>query len=111
MEVWQTDVGNAYLEAYTTEKVYVIAGGEFGDKEGHVFIEVWMRACNPDGTVILDADLPGEDPAFTCEGVSLPIYDGYYEYIAVYCDDLTIASMNPKAITEELEKKHNFKLK
>ena len=38
MEVWQTDVGNAYLEAYTTEKVYVIAGGEFGDKEGHVFI-------------------------------------------------------------------------
>jgi hypothetical protein len=73
--------------------------------------EVWMRACNPDGTVIPVADLLGEDPAFTCEGVSLPIYNGYYEYIAVYCDDLTIASMNPKAITEELEKKHNFKLK
>jgi len=31
LEVWSTDIGNAYLEAYTNEKVYVIAGDEFGD--------------------------------------------------------------------------------
>ena len=43
--------------------------------------EVWMRACNPDGTVIPVADLLGEDPAFTCEGVSLHIYDGYYQCV------------------------------
>ena len=34
------DVGNAYLEAYTTEKVYFIAGPAFGDKEGHTIIIV-----------------------------------------------------------------------
>ena len=33
-----TDIGNAYLEAYTSEKVYVIAGPEFGDLEGHIFV-------------------------------------------------------------------------
>ena len=38
LKVWQTDVGNAYLEAYTNEKVYVIAGTEFGELEGHIFI-------------------------------------------------------------------------
>ena len=38
LKIWQTDVGNAYLEAKTDEKVYVIAGPEFGEKEGHVFI-------------------------------------------------------------------------
>ena len=38
LQVWQTDVGNAYLEAYTKEKVYVIAGPEFAEIEGHVII-------------------------------------------------------------------------
>jgi len=40
------------------------------------------------------------------------VKDGsYYEYIAVYCDDLTIASRDPKAITDILQKKYLFKLK
>ena len=39
-ETWQTDIGNAaYLEAKTEdEKVYVTAGPEFGEKEGHIFV-------------------------------------------------------------------------
>ena len=32
------DIGNAYLEAYTKEKVYFIAGKEFGPLEGHILI-------------------------------------------------------------------------
>ena len=35
LEIWCTDIGNAYLEAYTKEKVCIIAGPEFGDLEGH----------------------------------------------------------------------------
>ena len=38
LKIWQTDVGNTYLEAKTDEKVFVIASPEFGEKEGHVFI-------------------------------------------------------------------------
>ena len=32
------DVGNAYLEAYTKEKVYFIACPEFGELAGHIMI-------------------------------------------------------------------------
>jgi len=39
-EAWSTDIGNAYLEAYTEEKVYVIAGDEFADQAGHSLIVV-----------------------------------------------------------------------
>jgi hypothetical protein len=28
-EVWAIDIGNAYLETFTKEKVYIIAGLEF----------------------------------------------------------------------------------
>ena len=38
LKVWSTDIGNAYLETYTQEKVYIIAGPKFGDREGHVLI-------------------------------------------------------------------------
>jgi Reverse transcriptase (RNA-dependent DNA polymerase) len=37
-ELWGSDVGNAYLEALTKEKVYIIAGPEFGDLEGHTLL-------------------------------------------------------------------------
>ena len=38
MEAYATDIGNAYLEATTKEKVCIKAGPEFGDKEGHLLV-------------------------------------------------------------------------
>jgi Reverse transcriptase (RNA-dependent DNA polymerase) len=38
LQLWATDKGNAYIEAYTTEKVYIIAGPEFGEREGHILV-------------------------------------------------------------------------
>ena len=35
LHLWQGDIGNAYLESYTQEKVYFIAGPEFGPLQGH----------------------------------------------------------------------------
>ena len=37
LEIWGTDVGNAYLESKTHEKVVFIAGDEFGPLAGHLF--------------------------------------------------------------------------
>ena len=34
LKIFFTDIGNAYLEATTKEKVYIIAGSEFGELEG-----------------------------------------------------------------------------
>ena len=31
-DIWATDIGNAYLEAKTFEKIYITAGQEFGEK-------------------------------------------------------------------------------
>ena len=38
LESWATDIGNAYLESFTKEKVYIIAGPEFGEREGCTLI-------------------------------------------------------------------------
>ena len=38
LKLWGADIGNAYLEAHTSEKVYIIAGPEFREKEGHTLI-------------------------------------------------------------------------
>ena len=38
MKTWDTDILNACFEAKTLEKVYIIAGAEFGDREVHILI-------------------------------------------------------------------------
>ena len=38
MELWATNIGNAYLEAYTAEKLFIVAGPEFGELKGHMLI-------------------------------------------------------------------------
>ena len=38
LEVWGADIGNAYLEAKTKEKLYVVAGSEFDELEGHILV-------------------------------------------------------------------------
>ena len=40
LSLWSTDIGSAYREAKTKEKVYIIAGPEFGELEGHLLIIV-----------------------------------------------------------------------
>ncbi len=36
LSLWGTDIGSAYLESYTSEKVCVVAGPEFGKLAGHL---------------------------------------------------------------------------
>jgi hypothetical protein len=38
MTPWATDIGNAYLEAKTSEKVCIKAGPEFGELQGNLLI-------------------------------------------------------------------------
>jgi hypothetical protein len=38
LELWTTDIGNAYLEAFTSEMVFIISGPEFGELEGHILV-------------------------------------------------------------------------
>jgi hypothetical protein len=38
LDTWATDIGNAYLEALTLEYVFIVAGPEFGEREGHTLV-------------------------------------------------------------------------
>jgi hypothetical protein len=38
LDLWATDIGNAYLEAKTSELLFIVASPEFGDLEGHVLV-------------------------------------------------------------------------
>ena len=113
LEIWGADVGNAYLEAYTDEKLCIIAGPEFKDLQGHLLIMVKALYGTRSGGArwhdrlfdILqelkfkpskaDPDVwMRPEPGGTC-----------YEYIAVYVDDLAIAAKDPQAFCNELKEK------
>ena len=117
LKIWQTDVGNAYLEAETKEKVYVIAGPEFGAQEGHVFVIVKaLYGLKSSGLRWHErfADVLRHMKFFPCPAepdIWMRDAGEHYEYIAVYCDDLTIASKDPESITNTLKDVHKFKLK
>ena len=38
LELWGADIGNAYLEAKTKEKLYIVAGPEFEELEHHILV-------------------------------------------------------------------------
>ena len=38
MKVWRADIGNAYLEATIKEKIYIVAGTEFEELQGHILV-------------------------------------------------------------------------
>jgi hypothetical protein len=38
LDLWATDIGNAYLEARTSELLFIVASPEFGDLEGHMLV-------------------------------------------------------------------------
>jgi hypothetical protein len=38
LDLWATGIGNAYLEAKTSELLFIVASPEFKDLEGHVLV-------------------------------------------------------------------------
>ena len=117
LETWCTDIGNAYLEANTKEKVYIKAGPEFGKLKGHTLIIVKaLYGLRTSGLRWHErlAECLTTMKFFPCKmepDIWMRDMDTHYEYIAVYVDDLLIVSKNPKEITDILVNKYKFKLK
>ena len=38
LQLWGADLGNAYLQALTKEKLYIVGGPEFEELQGHVLV-------------------------------------------------------------------------
>jgi Reverse transcriptase (RNA-dependent DNA polymerase) len=117
LKLWATDIGNVYLEAYTSEKVCFIAGGEFGEFAGHLIIIIKaLYGLKSSGLHWHDclATVLWEMEFFPCKAnpdVWMREQNKHYEYIGVYVDDLKVTSEDPKSILDQLSNNHNFKLK
>ena len=118
MEAYATDIGNAYLEATTQEKVCIKAGSEFGELEGHLLIIYkalyGLRSSRKEFGDLLALCL--KELGFQQSRAEPEIFmrenNGLYEYVATYVDDLCLVMEDPKAFLEVLQSKpYNFKLK
>ena len=117
LTVWGTDIGNAYLEAFTKERVCIIAGPEFGELEGHLLLinkalyglrSSGLRWHERFADTLRDM---GFTPSLAEDDIWMRHNGDVYEYIAIYVDDLCIAAKDPKAITDLLAEKYKYKLK
>ena len=119
LDLWGADIGNAYLEAFTDEKLYIVAGPEFQELEG--FILIFLKAlyglkssgkrwAEVTHGILRDMKLlPSKaDP---CIWLRKAPNLRCYEYIAVYVDDLCIAAESPSAIIQIFKSKYHLKVK
>ena len=117
LTLWVADVGNAYLESLTKEKIYFIAGPEFGPLMGNTMIvhKALYGLCSSGlcwherlSDILYDM---GFVPTLAESDIWIKQVDKHYEYIAVYVDDFAIASKNPESIVHELKEHFQLKLK
>ena len=121
-EILAGDIGNAYLNAYTSEKIYYRAGQEWGKAlEGTVCVIVralyglkssanaWRtHFCNT-----LHKDMGFQysyaDNDFWMKQDTRPDGTSYYTYILVYVDDVLIISHDPSFYMQQLKSKYFVK--
>lgn len=121
LDVLAADVQNAYLNAPTKEKVYTIAGLEFGpqnvgrpvlivralyglkssgarwrDHMAASLREAGFESCKADPDVWMKAEVK-------------PTGEKYWAYVLCYVDDLLVISHNPKEVMEFLASKYTLK--
>ena len=112
------DIGNAYLEAKTKEKVYIIAGQEFGDLAGCVMIiDKALYGLRTSGARFHDklAETLRDLGFFPCKAdpdVWMKDCETHYEYICCYVDDIMVCMKDPQAFFDTLQgEKYGYKLK
>ena len=99
LELWGADIGNAYLEAKTKEKLHIVAGTEFEKLEGFILvIYKALYGLNSSGLrwsqkihdIMLDMGFsPSKaDPWVWLRKAKCATK---FEYVAIYVDDLLIA--------------------
>lgn len=117
LKVGVGDIGNAYLEAYTNEKVCFIAGGEFGELEGCLLIIVKaLYGLKSSGARFHDklADTlrdMGFKQCLADADLWMREQEDHYEYICVYVDDLMVIMKHPTKFFDILINEYKYKLK
>lgn len=111
------DIGNAYLEAFTKEKVYFVAGPEFGEREGHTLVIVKaLYGLRTSGARfherLADALLAeGWKPSYCDSDLWIKDAGDSYDYLCIWVDDLMCIAGDPAVFFNMLKDKYKFKLK
>jgi Reverse transcriptase (RNA-dependent DNA polymerase) len=116
LDVLAADIGNAYLNARTKEKIYIICGPEFGDPYvGRIAVIVralyGLKSSGAAWRSCLANTLRDKFGFTACRADNDVWYraavkkngERYYEYVLVYTDDMLAASENPRDILEKMD--------
>jgi Reverse transcriptase (RNA-dependent DNA polymerase) len=119
LDVWAADVGNAYLNAPCREKIWTVAGPEFGSDEGKVMIIkralYGLKSSGAAWRAMLAGTLSDmgftsmkADPDVWFRGQVGPM-GKYYEYVLIYVDDILCISHAPKDVMDVLSQTYRLK--
>ena len=119
LELWGADIGNVYLEAYTHEKLFIIAGPEFEELESFILIlNKALYGLKSSGKRWVERFYDiikgmGFTPskADPCIWMRVKQKLKCYEYVATYVDDLCVAAPNPDKIIQTLKEDYKLKVK
>jgi Reverse transcriptase (RNA-dependent DNA polymerase) len=115
LKVCAADIGNAFLYGTTKEKVYIIAGPEFGALAGKPLIIdrglYGLKSSSARFHEHLSAKLRsmGYRPTKADTDFWMKDCGEHYEYIATYVDDVLVYSKDPMKIIEELQRDYVLK--
>ena len=110
------DIGSAYLEAYTKERVCFVATSAFGELEGHTMIIVKaLYGLQTSGARYHEcfADTMhdmGFQPCLNEPDLWMRYKETHYEYVCVYVDNLLVIMKEPSEFFKELNEKYQYQL-
>ena len=121
MDICAADIGNAYLNADCAERIYTVAGKEFGPRlQGKVLIVskalYGLKSSGAAWRNHLSSSI--QDMGFTSSRGDPDLYfraackdDGteYYEYLLVYVNDIICVSHKTKEIMDEFAQLYRLK--
>ena len=117
LKISSADISSAYLEAYTKEKVVFTAGEEFGELHGHTLIIVkalyGLRSSGKRFNERISDTLRdiGFWPSRADNEVWMREFNGHYEYVCLYVDDLAVMAEEPTDIYQMLREVGGYKLR
>ena len=116
LHLWAADVGNAFLNGITRDKLFIVAGPEFGpDLAGKILIMYKSiygarSSCARFHENLADKLLRmGFKPSKADQDLWFRDKGDHYEYIGTYVDDLLIASKNPQGMIDDLKEQYVLK--
>jgi hypothetical protein len=108
LDICAADIGNAFLYGTTREKVYIIAGDEFGEAKGRpLIIEKGLYGLRTSSArfhehLAAKLRIMGYRPSYADADLWITCKDNHYEYIATYVDDILSFSRDPAAVIQEI---------